>query len=88
MDLRIQSLPPSVRRLPFAKRQEALQLIANRALHRRGICPIGVFWAGNQEVTVGVYRHRQGYWYISNNFSGEREDQYAEIVAEEIASAP
>jgi hypothetical protein len=86
MDIRIQRLPPSIRRLPLAQRREALQRIANHALHSRNICPIGQFVAGNIEVTVGIYRHTEGgYWYVSNNFPGAREEEYAAIVAAEIA---
>jgi hypothetical protein len=72
--MRIQSLPKSVRALPFRERQQALQEIVNAELHRHGICPVGQFMAGNRTFRVGVYYDTDShYWYVTDNFDESHE---------------
>ena len=66
MSKRLQQLPPSVKRLPFAERQLALQQIVNSRLHRQNICPIAEYVAGPRAPRVGVYYDAKNrYWYLS-----------------------
>ena len=66
--MRIPSLPPSVARLPFKRRQAEMQRAVNAELHSQNICPIMEYGAGNRDNTVGVYRDDIGrYWYTSAN---------------------
>lgn len=80
--MRIPYLPKCALRVPYQERQEFLQGIVNRELHRRNICPVGSSYAGTKSYTVGVYRHFKKGWEICAAFcDNEEREKYLEELA-------